>query len=66
MFCVTESVDPRLFINFEADACVIVRDRKAFAKRLQRGAVRDLGRVIQSMRKCMCAEQLQTLLTFAP
>jgi len=34
MYCVTQSVEPRLFVDFEADACVIVRDRPAFASRL--------------------------------
>jgi hypothetical protein len=45
IYCVTESIDPRLFVDFEADACVVIRDRKAFAERLQLGAGRALGRV---------------------
>jgi hypothetical protein len=35
IYCVTESVAPRLFVDFEADACVIVRDRRKFANRLR-------------------------------
>lgn len=34
MYCLTESIGPRLFVDFEADACVILRDRKEFAERL--------------------------------
>jgi hypothetical protein len=34
IYCVTESVEPRLFVDFEADSCVIVRDRAQFADRL--------------------------------
>jgi hypothetical protein len=34
LYCVTQSVDPRLFVDFEADACVIIRDRRAFTRRL--------------------------------
>jgi hypothetical protein len=45
IFCVTESVEPRLFVDFEADACVILRDRKLFTDRLQRTALRALGKV---------------------
>lgn len=45
MYCVTESIGPRLFVDFEADACVVIRDRKRFAERLQRGAVIPLGEV---------------------
>ena len=34
IYCTTDSVAPRLFVDFEADACVIVRDRRQFANRL--------------------------------
>ncbi len=30
LYCVTSSVEPRLFVDFEADACVIIRDRQKF------------------------------------
>jgi hypothetical protein len=43
MYCLTESVEPRLFVDFEADACVISRDRQQFADRLRRAA-QILGR----------------------
>jgi len=42
MYCLTESVEPRLFVDFEADACVIVRDRQQLADRL-RPAAQVLG-----------------------
>jgi hypothetical protein len=38
MYCLTASVEPRLFVDFEADACVIIRDREQFAERLRRAA----------------------------
>lgn len=36
MYCLTESVEPRLFVDFEADTCVIVRNRQQLADRLRR------------------------------
>lgn len=45
MYCLAESVEPRLFIDFEADTCVIVRDRHQFVGRLRSMASRTLGRV---------------------
>jgi len=38
LYCVTTSVEPRLFVDFEADACVIVRDRKKFQDCLREAA----------------------------
>lgn len=35
LFCVTRSVEPRLFIDFEATACVVVKDVAAFRARLR-------------------------------
>jgi hypothetical protein len=34
LYCLTNSVEPRLFVDFNADSCVIIRDRKAFQQRL--------------------------------
>lgn len=34
LYCVTKSVEPRLFVDFEADACVIIRNPQAFQRRL--------------------------------
>ncbi|TGS19043.1 hypothetical protein EN852_001585 [Mesorhizobium sp. M2E.F.Ca.ET.209.01.1.1] len=34
MYCVTQSVEPRLVVDFEAEACVLVRHRDEFRKRL--------------------------------
>lgn len=45
MYCVSESIDPRLFVDFKYDACVIVRDRQQFAERLQRVASHALESV---------------------
>jgi hypothetical protein len=35
LFCVTRSVEPRLFVDFDATACVIIRDVEAFRSRLK-------------------------------
>jgi hypothetical protein len=43
IYCVTESVEPRLFVDFEADACVIIRDRQQFAERLHSATSMALG-----------------------
>lgn len=34
LYCLTNSVQPRLFVDFKADTCVIVRDRDAFRQKL--------------------------------
>jgi hypothetical protein len=35
LFCVTRSVEPRLFVDFNATACVIIRDVETFRSRLK-------------------------------
>jgi hypothetical protein len=34
LYCVSTALDPRLFVDFEAEACVIIRDQAAFKNRL--------------------------------
>jgi hypothetical protein len=34
LYCVTNSVEPRLFVDFNADSCVVIRDRPRFARLL--------------------------------
>lgn len=34
LYCVTNSVEPRLFVDFNANSCVIVRDRARFTRML--------------------------------
>jgi len=34
LYCVTSSAEPRLFVDFNAAACVIIRDREEFRRRL--------------------------------
>jgi len=34
VYCLTESIEPRLFADFGADSCVIIRDREAFGNRI--------------------------------
>jgi hypothetical protein len=38
LYCLTNSVQPRLFVDFNADSCVIIRDRAAFRQRLAEAA----------------------------
>lgn len=42
LYCLTSSLQPRLFIDFVVDSCVIIRDRKKFTSML-REASRTLG-----------------------
>jgi hypothetical protein len=35
LFCLTSSLEPRLFVDFDATACVIIKDPAEFAKRLR-------------------------------
>jgi hypothetical protein len=35
LYCVTNSVEPRLFADFNADSCVIIKDRPRFTKMLR-------------------------------
>lgn len=35
LFCVTRSIEPRLFVDFNASACVIIRDAEEFKRRLK-------------------------------
>ena len=43
LYCVTESIEPRLVVDFEAEACVVIRDRRDFARRLAAAAANALG-----------------------
>lgn len=38
LYCVSSSVEPRLFVDFDADACVIVRGRQKFSCMLREAA----------------------------
>lgn len=42
LYCVTSSIESRLFIDFNADACVIIRDRTAFAQMLREATEKAL------------------------
>ena len=46
LYCVTNSLEERLFVDFEADACVIIKDRERF-KQLLRSAAKKLVGVSQ-------------------
>lgn len=34
VWCCSDSYEPRLFVDFQADACLVIRDHEAFARRL--------------------------------
>lgn len=38
LYCLTKSVEPRLFVDFDATACVIIKNISTFAERLERAA----------------------------
>jgi hypothetical protein len=42
LYCVTNSVEPRLFVDFNADSCVIVRDRPRFTRMLREASGLEL------------------------
>jgi hypothetical protein len=46
LYCVTNSAEPRLFADFNADSCVIIRDQKAFRDRLADAAIAKLADVM--------------------
>lgn len=42
LYCLTTSVEPRLFVDFQAEACVIIHDRQKFTELLQAVAAERL------------------------
>jgi hypothetical protein len=42
LYCVTNSVEPRLFVDFQGDACVIIRDRNRFTEMLRQASQRSV------------------------
>lgn len=34
LYCLSESIEPRMFVDFAADSCVIIRDKPAFISRV--------------------------------
>jgi hypothetical protein len=43
LYCLTESVEPRLFVDFNADSCVIIRDRTKFGQMLSKASREKLN-----------------------
>jgi len=43
LYCVTSSAEPRLFVDFNADACVIIKDRQTFTRMLRESSERELA-----------------------
>lgn len=43
LYCLTCSVEPRLFVDFNADACVIIRKPDEFARKLREGVRASTG-----------------------
>lgn len=44
LYCLTVSIEPRLFVDFEAEACVVIRDRAEFGRRLLKAATPYTGK----------------------
>jgi len=43
LYCVSSSLAPRLFVDYNADACVIIRDRSRFAEMLRDASLKKLS-----------------------
>jgi hypothetical protein len=43
LYCLSSSLVPRLFIDYEADACVVIRDRARFTSMLQKASLQKLS-----------------------
>jgi hypothetical protein len=43
LYCVTQSHEPRLFVDFDASACVIIKNKKAFSDRLEHAAASKMA-----------------------
>jgi hypothetical protein len=43
LYCLTNSVRPRLFVDFDADACVVIRDRERFSRMLRDATAEHLA-----------------------
>ncbi len=43
LYCLTNSVEPRLFVDFDADSCVIIRDRARFSQMLREASWQQLN-----------------------
>jgi hypothetical protein len=43
LYCLSSSSVPRLFIDYDADACVIIRDRARFTSMLQKASLQKLS-----------------------
>ncbi|MES1155122.1 MAG: hypothetical protein ABUL48_01705, partial [Pseudorhodoplanes sp.] len=43
LYCLTTSVEPRLFVDFQAEACVVIHDRERFSQMLMDASRNDLS-----------------------
>jgi hypothetical protein len=51
LYCVSSSAEPRLFVDFNATACVIIKDREEFSRRLRAaGATAFVGTIAREGR----------------
>lgn len=55
VWCASQVCDPRLFVDFEADACLVIRDVKAFVDRMAWGIARAL--LAKPPREMVCSAQ---------
>jgi hypothetical protein len=42
LYCITNSVEPRLFVDFNADSCLIIRDRSRFSQMMREASAPQL------------------------
>ena len=58
LYCLSNSVEPRLFVDFAADACVIIRNRERFCRLLREASARDLSGTIMRQGPAMYVDPL--------
>jgi hypothetical protein len=59
LYCVTNSVEPRLFVDFEADSCVIIRERAKFSRMLAEASRHQLSGAVMREGPAMYVDPLR-------
>jgi len=59
LYCVTNSVEPRLFVDFEADSCVIIRERTKFSSMLAKASRHQLSGIVMRQGPAMYVDPLR-------
>jgi hypothetical protein len=58
LYCVTRSIEPRHFVDFQAEACVVIKKPAEFAKRLRQGARAATGNTQMTGAKAVYVDPL--------